>query len=145
MCVIKQIKHIKLLTTTNMFWPHSPVQSIYKGGNQQHLPQADAKEQFLQRFACKVVITQPGTRNANTGTKKQTNNETKAPTHNKHFNSYFPELSLPLPVVGWWFEEVSKAVALLCPSIHSTRLEYLQERKKQVNTLYAQLWQKTWT
>ena len=71
MCVIKQIKHIKLLTTTNMFWPHSPVQSIYKGGNQQHLPQADAKEQFLQRFACKVVITQPGTRNANTGTKNR--------------------------------------------------------------------------
>ena len=54
-----------------MFWPHSPVQSIYKGGNQQHLPQADAKEQFLQRFACKVVITQPGTRNANTGTKNR--------------------------------------------------------------------------
>ena len=43
-----------------MFWPHSPVQSIYKGGNQQHLPQADAKEQFLQRFACKAVISQPG-------------------------------------------------------------------------------------
>ena len=61
-----------------MFWPHSPVQSIYKGGNHQHLPQADAKEQFLQRFACKAVISQPGTKNANSGTN---NRQTKAPTH----------------------------------------------------------------
>ena len=78
MCVIKQVKHIKLLTTKNMFWPHSPVHSIYKGGNQQHWPQADAKEQFLQRFACKAVISQPGTKNANSGTN---NRKTKAPTH----------------------------------------------------------------
>ena len=45
-----------------MFWPHSLVQSIYKGGNQQNLRQADAKEQFLQRFACKAVISQPDTK-----------------------------------------------------------------------------------
>ena len=61
-----------------MFWPHSPVQSIYKGGNQQHWPQADAKQQFLQRFACKAVISQPGTNNANSGTN---NRQTKAPAH----------------------------------------------------------------
>ena len=66
-----------------MFWPHSLVQSIYKGGNHQHLPQADAKEQFLQRFACKAVISQPGTKNANSGTN---NRQTKAPTHTQKKN-----------------------------------------------------------
>ena len=70
-----------------MFWPHSLVQSIYKGGNQQHWPQADAKEQFLQRFACKAVISQPGTWNSNTGTNKQTNIGTSKHTKKENFNS----------------------------------------------------------
>ena len=81
-----------------MFWPHSAVQSIYKGGNQQHWPQADAKEQFLQRFACKAVISQPGTKNANTG--KNKDKQRHQHTQKKRFNSYFSELSLSLLVVG---------------------------------------------
>ena len=81
MCAIKQVNDIKQLTTTNYVLASFPSAIHIQGRQPAALATSWCKITILQRFACKVVITQPGTENANTGTNKQTNIGTS--THKK--------------------------------------------------------------